>query len=353
MQIITGKIVSAQKVVVYGPEGIGKSTLASKFPRPVFIDTEGSTKHMDVPRTPTPSSWTMVVEQVKYVKSNPTMCDTLVIDTADWSERMCIEHLCARDQKDGIEGWGYGKGYTYLAEEFGRLLDALTELIELNINVVFVAHAQIRKFEQPDEIGAFDRWEMKLQRKTAPMLKEWADMVLFCNYKTFVINVDGQGAEKGKNKVQGGKRVIYTTHHPCWDAKNRHNLPEEIPMSYDAFAHCIPSRAQLSGQVVQSPAPKPEPKPAPKLETPKAQKAEPKPEIPSLESEGVPKALADLMRTNSVTLDEVHAVIVDKGYFPAGTPFKNYPQDFVEGVLIAAWSQVFDAIKKLREEVPF
>jgi len=144
----------------------------------------------------------MLLQQVKWLRQNPTTCDTLVIDTADWAERLCIEHLCARDKKDGLEGWGYGKGYTYLEEEFGRFLNQLSELIEVGINVVLTAHAWMRKFEQPDELGAYDRWELKLQRKTAPLVKEWADMVLFANYKTLVVNVDGQGAQKARTRCR-------------------------------------------------------------------------------------------------------------------------------------------------------
>ena len=93
MEIIKGKIPCAKKVLVYGPEGIGKSTFASRFPDPLFIDTEGSTKEMDVSRTPTPSSWTMLFEQLTYVKQHPDICRTLVIDTLDWAEQMCVEHI--------------------------------------------------------------------------------------------------------------------------------------------------------------------------------------------------------------------------------------------------------------------
>ena len=85
-------------------------------------------------------------------------------------------------------------------------------------------------------MGAYDRWEMKLSKNVAPLLKEWGDMVLFANYKTIVVNVDGQGAEKGKNKAQGGKRVMYTTHTPSWDAKNRHNLKEELKLEFSEIA---------------------------------------------------------------------------------------------------------------------
>ncbi len=105
--------------------------------------------------------------------------------------------------------------------------------------MVLTAHAKMRKFEQPDEMGAYDRWEMKLSKGVAPMVKEWADMVLFCNYKTMVVNVDGQGAQKGKNKAQGGRRVMHTTHHSCWDAKNRYGLPDEVPFEYDSIRHII------------------------------------------------------------------------------------------------------------------
>ena len=228
MNITKGKINGPQKVVIYGPEGIGKSTFASMFPNPVFIDTEGSTKKLDVARTPKPSSFTMLLEQVKSFTRDHMGFGTLVIDTADWTEQLCLADICAKKKVNGIEDIGYGKGYVYLAEEFGRLLNLLEDVIDSGMNVVVTAHAQMRKFEQPDEMGAYDRWELKLQKKTAPLLKEWADMVLFANYKTYVINVDNQGAEKGKNKVQGGQRVMYTSHHPCWDAKNRDSLDAEL-----------------------------------------------------------------------------------------------------------------------------
>ena len=94
MEIIKGKVKSAKKVVIYGPEGIGKSTFAAQFPDPLFIDTEGSTAELDVSRTKRPSSWTMILEQIKEIMSTPGLCKTLVIDTIDWAETMCIEHVC-------------------------------------------------------------------------------------------------------------------------------------------------------------------------------------------------------------------------------------------------------------------
>lgn len=230
--ITKGKIETAKKVVQYGPEGIGKSTLASCYPAPVFIDVEGSTKELDVSRYPTPGTWNDIITYVNdFIESMPGK--TLVIDTADWAEQLCIAQVCIDQGVKGIESVGYGKGYVYLAEKFQELLRKCDDLIEQGVNVVFTAHAQMRKFEQPDEMGAYDRWEMKLSKKVSPLLKEWADIVLFCNYKTDVITDQNTKSKK----ATGGKRVMYASHHPCWDAKNRYGLPDVMPMEFSQIKH--------------------------------------------------------------------------------------------------------------------
>ena len=219
-------------VTVRGRRRIGKSTLASKFPGVVFIDTEGSTKELDVMRYPAPQTWNNILEEVEDAAVNRT-CKTLAIDTADWAEQLCSLKTCSDLNVRGIEDVGYGKGYTYLAEEFTKLLTACNKLIAQGINVVFTAHAQMRKFEQPDELGAYDRWEMKLSKKCAALLKEWADIVLFCNYKT---NVYTDKETKSK-KALDHKRVMYASHHPCWDAKNRYGLPDQMNMEFTPIKH--------------------------------------------------------------------------------------------------------------------
>ena len=382
MQIIRGKIPCAKKVLIYGPEGIGKSTFASRFPEPVFIDTEGSTKDMDVARFEKASSWTMLLDQVRYVKMNPSVCSTLVIDTADWAEQMCVANLCARYGKKGVEDFGYGNGYVYAKEEFGRFLNVLEEVVDAGVNVVLTAHAQMRKFEQPDELGSYDRWELKLGKKTssqtAPLAKEWADMVLFANYKTWSVAVDDKGK---KRKAQGGARVMYTSHHPCWDAKNRYGLPEEMPFEYESIRSIIEGgnqtaakREQPAEPVITSPS-------APPVQTPTPPPAEKIPEQPVQQTmdltppanEGsvgeaftgkmsdfepdarIPKALRDLMISNNVNEWDVQRVVEARGYFPGDMPVYDYPKDFIEGVLVGAWDQVYAMIKEMNEKeaIPF
>jgi hypothetical protein len=385
MQIsyLYGKIPNkALKAVIYGPEGIGKSTFASKFPTPLFFDVEESTGDLDVARIdPKPSSWTMFMEQLRYIKAHPDPWQTIVIDTADWAEMLCISEICATKKVSGIEDFGYGKGYVYVEEEFGRLLNLLNEFKEIGINVVFTAHAQMRKFEQPDELGAYDRWELKLEKKTAALLKEWADMVLFANYRTYVVNVDNQGAQKGKNKAQGGKRVMYTTHHPCWDAKNRHGLADELAFEYSEIAH-IPYARPVSTaaemmkrhEAAQKKAESPAKPLAEELKEPVAGFDGPVKQVGPAASEppltaaeqlimdnapepmdGVPKQLSDLMTMNKVTVAEIqwavsHCGNGGKGYYPEDTPIKNYEPGFVQGVLVGAWAQVFGAIQANRKK---
>lgn len=384
MEIIRGKRLGAKKVVVYGPEGIGKSTFAAKFPEPIFIDTEGSTKEMDVARTPTPSSWAMLMEQVNYIHIHPELCRTLVVDTIDWAELMCIKHICDLYQKQGIEDFGYGNGYIYVKEEFGRFLNKLSEVVNVGINVVLSAHAQMRKFEQPDEMGAYDRWELKLGKKTtsqtAPLVKEWADMVLFANYKTYSIAVDDKGK---KRKAQGGSRVMYTSHHPCWDAKNRYGLPEEMPFDYAGIAGVIevnpkaaPDKTQPTGQGQEidmaSSMTAPDNAGTANMQPEGSHKNDINQDVVPESSKGdgtaqqmsliwesnpdnIPKNLKDLMMSNGVCEWDIQNVVSAKGYYPADTPIENYDPGFIHGVLVGAWQKVYAIIKEMKEnsEIPF
>lgn len=371
--ISAGIVPSAQKIVIYGPEGIGKSTFLSCFPDVVFIDTEGSTKRLNVRRLPAPSSWQMLLEEVAFVRDGRAgRIGTLAIDTADWAERACAEHICAKAKKSGIEDFGYGNGYTYLTEEFGRLLDMLEDVVKRGINVAVAAHAQLVKFEQPDEAGAYDRWELKLgvkktEKRTAQLLKEWADTVLFANYETFAVK-----SESGKYKAQGGRRVVYTTHTPVWDAKNRYGLADKLPFDYKEIAEFIPRsgdeeditethEAKLANEHYQAvPPPSDKDRPLEEIGNEVALAEVPEEFLEKHEAQsldfaqadavpaGVPPKLYDLMKSAGVSVEEVQNAVAYRGFYPKGTKIADYDSAFVEGVLIGAWSQVRMIIYKLR-----
>ena len=250
LAISRGKITRPQKAVIYGPEGVGKTTLASLTPNPVFLDTEGGTHHLDVIRLDATSTWDEITATVTQLAKAEHPFKSLVIDTADWLEKRLAEHLCRKANKDSIEDFGYGKGWVLLTEEFARFLNSLDALLARGMNVVFLAHSTVKKFEAPDQAGSYDRFELKLSKQVAPLLKEWADVVLFANYVTRIAEKDS-----GKTRGVGGKeRVLYTTHAAAYDAKNRHGLPDKLPFSIDALAPVFGAQATQVSPVPQTPA---------------------------------------------------------------------------------------------------
>lgn len=345
MNITKGIISKPVKVCVYGVEGIGKTTFASQFPEPLFFDLDKGSAQLDVSRVTDITSWPLLMSNIKEVYDNPTICKTLVIDTADAAERMCIDYICGKFNKKGIEDFGYGAGYTYLTEEFARFLVQLDACIGQGINVVVLAHAVLKTVTLPEEMGTYDHWELKLSSKTtnkvAPLVKEWADLLLFANYKTILIE-DGT-----RKKAAGGKRIMYTTHTTFADAKNRFSLAEELPFDYNEIARLIPNGAAPGVKPMQ------EKKQEAKRKTVK--KSEPestvpikKPTVP-IQDTDVPatstvnatlQKVYDLMKQEHITEEQIRQAVAMKGYFPEDMPMKNYPSDFIDGVLIGAWEQI-------------
>ena len=362
MNITRGKIPAAIKTVIYGPEGIGKSTFASKFPGAVFIDTEGSTTHMDVARIDQPRSWSDIMTAVNWFIDHKDQVGTLVIDTMDWAEALAVRSVCASKKVNGIEDIPYGKGYVFVKDLIRELLDKLDLLKDLGVNIVITAHAIVRKFEQPDEMGSYDRFALKLNEKnTAPLVKEWADLLLFANYKTDVVT-----SPDGKKKGTGGRRrVMYATHSAAWDAKNRFDLPDELPFSFDSIAHLFQTDSAQDAPTAAQEAPE-EPrevevkKNSPKQKKPqKTQEEAPEVRPASMRSDDSEKDAAlsklwVLMRSiNAADPLALQNVVASKGYYPLDIPAAEYDTDFITDVLLDAWDQVKGLLLSYINDLPF
>ena len=186
--------------------------------------------------------------------------------------------------------------------------------------------------------------------------------------KTMSIQVDNKGK---KFKAQGGQRVIYTSHHVCWDAKNRFNLPDEIPLDYNAIAHCLSNNTAAENQetvpmdgqnanandIPHFDMNEVEILPdddVPLTNSDPAQEINDKRLIEPLSDDlsGIPKDLADLMRGAGVTREEIQLAVSNVGYYPRETPIENYDPAFVSGCLVGAWNQVYSKIEEIRKE-PF
>lgn len=372
-EIQSGVTNDALKGVIFGVEGIGKSTLASQFPNALFIDTEDSTKRMDVKRLKKPSSFTELMEMLEWVKKTKP-CSTLIIDTADWAQTLAEKEVLSENGWNSIEAPGYGEGYVKVREKYGKMLDKLSDVADAGINVVLTAHAEIKKFEDPTELGAYDRYELKLAKRSnahiANVTKEWADMVLFLNYDVYAVKREGMGE---KYQAQGGQRMMFTTRMPAYDAKNRFGLPDKLPLDYSHIAHIVPDLISSQQQPVSpftGQAPTNELPTQPEVTQPTQSatiehKAELQqalgiePEIPFTMNEPtdypsyLPNQLTDLMKANSVTLDELSGVMGLRGHFPINTDFEvianNSPEYFIGG-LAANWEMVMDVVQSIRQD---
>ena len=311
MNITKGKIQGAAiRAVIYGTEGIGKSTLASQIPDSVVLDTEDGSGQIDCTRALT-LDWRAIEGAVKELIANPDGYKAVIIDTADWCEKALIENMLLRAGKKSIEDYGYGKGYTALQEEFSRFLALLDNLIAKGVHVVFVAHSTVKRLSPPDQTDGYDRYEMKLTKQVSPLLKEWADCVLFVNYKVQIV----EGTD-GRLKAQGGKeRVIFTTHSPAWDAKNRYGLPDEMPMTYESVAHLFGGAAPRAVQAA----------PAPVTED----------QIPGLEETAiaVPANVAAWLDANA---DKVNAYLARVNWLPVGKPWRALPSEKLTSIITKA-----------------
>jgi hypothetical protein len=229
---------SAPRVLVYGVEGIGKSTFAAGAPAPIFIQTEDGLGSLAVDHFPVAQKSADVLDAIAALHEPGHSFQTVVIDSLDWLETLIWRDIEAKFEAKDL---AYGKGSMIAAEEWRKVLDGLNSLRNnQGMAVVLIAHCEIKRFDSP-ETEPYDRYQPKLQARSSALVREWCDAVLFANYRTLI-----KKAEVGFNKevsrgISTGERLLYTSERPAYMAKNRYALPESIPLAWEAFVNAITS----------------------------------------------------------------------------------------------------------------
>lgn len=241
-KITSGKVKLPHLILIYGKDGVGKSTFAASMGSTLFIGPEDGTAELDVAR------WNIKTlpdahEALDWVLNATHSYTTIAIDSVDWLEPVVWEYVCKKHDWENIESPGYGKGHVAAQVEWARLRDKLSLIRDTKkLNVVLIGHALTKTFQDPQSNAAYDRFQVKLNEKTASMLREFVDSVLFATYDVFV------KVEKGKTKAKAygdGARVMYTEYRPAFDAKNRFRLPFQLPLSFEEYEKAI---AEKSGE---------------------------------------------------------------------------------------------------------
>jgi hypothetical protein len=233
-----GKQSVPPRICIYGGHGIGKSTLASKFPEPIFISTEDGLDSLDVTSFPRATKVEDVVENIKTLIKEDHEFKTVVIDSVDWLiEPLIVSNVeSSHDAKD----LAYGKGQMLVAEEFREILQGLDVLrVKRRMNVVLIAHAAVVKFEDP-RTEPYDRFQPKLPNRCNALLQEWADVLAFAAFKVIIRKSDS-GFNNQKNRgVTTGERLLHFVENPAFAAKNRYTCPDDIEMTIENIEKLIP-----------------------------------------------------------------------------------------------------------------
>ncbi len=228
--ILAGRVSGPQRIVVYGPGGIGKTTLAAQAPNPVFLDVESGTRALDVPR----------VEGIETL-ADLRAClqgdvldgyETVVLDSATRAEELAVAHTLATVPHEkghrvtSTEGYGFGKGMQHVYDTFLHLLQDLDAQVRRGRNVILIAHDCTA--DVPNPVGEdFIRFEPHLQSPKSGKASirnrvvQWADHVLFVGYDVVTKDRKGKGA---------GTRTIWPVERPDHVAKSR-TLSEPMPFA--------------------------------------------------------------------------------------------------------------------------
>lgn len=230
---------TAQTYVFHGAPGIGKTTFAAQFPSPIIADLEDGSKHLDVARLTSqdiPNYKELVSFTQELAKASHDY-KTLVIDSATVLESYVHKHLCG-DKYETIEdvGGGFGKGYQMAREELQKFMQLCRALTSNSINVIICAHSQVKSFTDPLTNSSYDRYIIQTNAKFAEILTSAADNVFFMKHAVDTV-VDQK--TKKTQAFGSGKRLLMTEWRPAYEAKNRLNLPSELPLDYAAFLSAI------------------------------------------------------------------------------------------------------------------
>ncbi|MCW5753121.1 MAG: ATP-binding protein [Phycisphaeraceae bacterium] len=235
-QIERGTRAAPRRVLLYGTHGIGKSTFGAMAERPIFIQTEDGLANIECDRFPLAAGYGDVLAALGQLYTQEHKYRTVVIDSLDWLERLIWGEVCAKRGVESIEDIGYAKGYVFALTQWREVLAGLDALRnERGMQVVLIAHAQIEKFANP-ETDTYDRYSPRLQKLASALVQEWCDEVLFATYRVLTKTTKEGFDRKRTQGVGTGERIIRTTERPAHVAKNRLNLPDEIPLDYRVYA---------------------------------------------------------------------------------------------------------------------
>jgi hypothetical protein len=236
--LITVLMTLAPRTIIYGPPGIGKTTFASSAMCPIFLLFEAGQGKLKLKSFPLITSFTQILTYLQMLIDEEHPYRTVVLDSADWMEQIILQFVASEHGKLNIEDIGYAKGYIYALMHWQKILAMLDVLREKkNMQIIITAHSQVKPFNNPN-LEPFDRYTLKLHEKAKAKLEEWSDVILFAQTKTHTRKIDTKQGVITR-AFDTGERMIYTSEQAGFIAKNRYDLPPELPLDYNAYMNAL------------------------------------------------------------------------------------------------------------------
>jgi hypothetical protein len=227
------------RIFLYGVAGVGKTTLASQFPNPVFALVEDGAGTLDITGAPI-TSYEDMMGMINSLYDEEHDFQTLVVDSVDWLEPLVWARACELNKWDSIETPGYGRGYVAALDLWRSYTEGLNALRnDKGMTILQLGHTEIKRHDAPDT-EPYDRYIVKLHKGASALLQEHSDCVFFANYRVSTVKSDTGFGQKKTRAVGSGERIIHTVERPSHIAKNRFSMKDVLPMSYEAIAEYLP-----------------------------------------------------------------------------------------------------------------
>ena len=237
MKFISGKKPKPRTTVLYGVHGVGKTTWAAQAPNPIVVDVEDGSADLDVTRTPVIKNSDDLNDALKTLMTTEHEFKTLILDSADFTEAVLNDAICKEHNVEALQDIEWGKGKGKGVKSFRNLLTKLTAIRDhKGMDIIVIAHDQIQRVEDP-ETASYDRHVPKMAYPdTSMLLCEWADEVFFAYHSVKTKTVEGRYGKDVTKALAQSDRLMRCNFKPTVVAKNRLNMPDVIPLSYEEYA---------------------------------------------------------------------------------------------------------------------